>query len=94
MKIHIKITGRVQGVSFRAFAKHTAHKLNIQGWVRNRRSGQVEIMAEGTQADIESFLNQCRRGPCFARVDKIEPAGADAPLPEIEPGVFKMEATL
>ena len=81
MQIHIRIFGRVQGVGFRAWTVRQALDLNLKGFVRNRRDGSVEILAEGDQVS-ELFL-RCQRGPTFARVDRVEPmAYPDAPMPE------------
>lgn len=95
MMIHIKITGRVQGVGFRAWACRRANVLNLSGWVRNRINGQVEIMADGPDTVIETFLADCRRGPVWARVDKITPIGTpDAPVIPIAYGLFTTQATV
>lgn len=81
MQIHIRVFGRVQGVGFRAWTVRQALDLNLKGFVRNRRDGSVEILAEGEQVS-ELFL-RCQRGPVFARVDRVEPvAYPDAPMPE------------
>ena len=94
MMIHIKVFGRVQGVGFRAWAVRQAHDLNLSGWVRNRISGCVEILAEGTDNNINDFLSRCRRGPLFGRVDRLEPVRfPDAPIPPIETGLFVTQPT-
>ena len=94
MLIHIKIFGRVQGVGFRAWTVRQAHDLNLSGWVRNRINGSVEILAEGSDNDINHFLSLCQKGPLFGRVDRIEPVRVpDAPVPPIEPGLFLTQPT-
>ena len=95
MLIHIRIRGRVQGVGFRAWACRQADDLKLSGWVRNRSDRSVEILAEGTDQNINLFLNLCHRGPLFARVDKIDPVSVpDAFVPPIQRGIFINEATV
>ncbi len=72
-KVHysINVKGKVQGVFYRASTKEIADQLDIKGWVRNERDGSVLIEAEGTESQINSFLDWCRQGPQYARVEKI-----------------------
>lgn len=70
--LNIRVHGRVQGVFFRSSAKHSAKKLGIRGFVRNEPDGTVYIEAEGDEENLERFLGWCRKGPPFARVDKVE----------------------
>lgn len=69
MAEHLIITGRVQGVGFRAFAKDAADALGLSGWVRNREDGSVEAVVEG---DIDAFVSRLKDGPPAGRVDEIE----------------------
>ena len=95
MIIHIKVLGRVQGVGFRAWAVHQANALNLSGWVRNRISGCVEILAEGSDINIDAFLSLCQKGPLFGRVDRVEPVRVpDAPVFPIEKGIFTVQPTV
>ena len=71
-RVHIKVSGRVQGVSYRASARKTAVSLGLFGWVRNLADGRVEILAEGSATHIAHFVEWCGRGPIWARVDKLE----------------------
>lgn len=71
-RVHLIISGYVQGVWFRASAKDEANRLGVVGWVRNRVDGSVEIMAEGTQSQMETFIHWCHRGPEGAKVDHVE----------------------
>lgn len=71
-RIHLRITGRVQGVWYRASACEQAKSLGLRGWVRNRPDGRVELVAEGPRAGLESLLEWCRTGPPLARVDDVE----------------------
>ena len=95
MLIHIRIKGRVQGVGFRAWTCRKANELDLSGWVRNRSDRTVEILAEGTDDNINLFLALCKKGPLFARVDQIEPVSVpDAFVPPIQKGFFVNEASV
>ncbi|RME88544.1 MAG: acylphosphatase [Anaerolineae bacterium] len=69
-RIHIWVTGRVQGVGFRAFVQQNAYALGLSGWVRNVGYNQVEIVAEGERHLLERLLEAVRRGPRASRVDE------------------------
>lgn len=69
---HLLIHGRVQGVGFRAWAQDTADRLGIEGWVRNRRGGEVEIVVAGSPQAVAAMAEACRRGPSFAHVIQVE----------------------
>jgi acylphosphatase len=71
-RIRIKVTGRVQGVSYRHSARTMARYLNIRGFVRNRSDGSVYIEAEGEADNLGNFVVWCRKGPDFARVEMVE----------------------
>jgi acylphosphatase len=62
----------VQGVGFRYFLVDSARPLGLQGWVRNRPDGAVELVAEGERAKLELLLQAARRGPRHARIDRVE----------------------
>lgn len=79
--VNVRITGRVQGVWYRAWTVEQAEKRSLSGWVRNRRDGSVEAVFSGDDADIDSMLAACGQGPCMARVDNIESRPCDAPEP-------------
>ncbi|SNS94326.1 acylphosphatase [Ekhidna lutea] len=68
----IKVTGRVQGVFFRASTKEKAEDLGIKGLVRNESDGSVLIEAEGEEVLMQEFIEWCQEGPLMARVDHIE----------------------
>jgi len=72
MRMHIFVSGVVQGVSFRRFTYENAVSLGINGWVKNRDDGRVEIIAEGEEHNLEKFLERIKKGPPLARVDNIE----------------------
>ncbi len=69
-RLHIRVTGRVQGVGFRAFVAHAAQNIGLTGWVRNVGYDQVEALAEGQRADLEEFALLVRTGPRASRVDE------------------------
>lgn len=68
------MTGRVQGVSFRANCQHTAERLGARGWVRNRDDGAVEVVAEGPSEAVERLVEWCRDGPPAAQVHDVDVA--------------------
>ena len=70
-RVHVIISGKVQGVCFRAYTQDTAQVLNLTGWVRNLHDGGVEAVFEGGDEDIEKMVSWCRHGPRMARVDNI-----------------------
>lgn len=69
---HLIVKGRVQGVGYRAFVEHEAQRRQLEGWVRNRRDGSVEIVVAGAPSAVEYFIDACRRGPFAARVSEID----------------------
>lgn len=66
--LHVVVEGRVQGVGFRNFVQESAQTLGLSGWVRNVKEDQVEVWAEGAQADLDKLLEIVRRGPRSAYV--------------------------
>ena len=76
------MTGRVQGVSYRAATASEARRLGVVGWVRNRSDGSVELEVEGADERVASLLSWCEQGPPSARVarvavEEISPTGQD-----------------
>ncbi|HXX56742.1 MAG TPA: acylphosphatase [Thermodesulfovibrionales bacterium] len=71
-RAHLLISGRVQGVYYRGFARDIASRFGLAGWVRNLNDGRVEALFEGPRDDIEKAIAHCRSGPPGARVDDIE----------------------
>jgi acylphosphatase len=67
----ILVSGRVQGVFFRNWTVAEARALGLAGWVRNRRSGEVEILAIGSEDALAAFAERCRRGPTAAHVESL-----------------------
>jgi len=71
-QLHVWISGRVQGVSFRYHAQEQALRLNVRGWIRNLYDGRVETVFCGTDNDVAQMLAWCRKGSPAARVDRLE----------------------
>ena len=74
MSRRLRVTGRVQGVWFRGWTVAVATRLDLAGWVRNRRDGSVEILADGDSAALDALMDRCREGPPAARVDDLTAA--------------------
>ena len=72
MKKHIVITGKVQNVGYRYWLYKEAIKKNISGWVRNKISGEVEVLVIGNDTDINNLIKLCKNGPPLSKVTKIE----------------------
>ncbi len=70
-RIHVYISGRVQGVFFRAETERTARNLKLTGWVRNMEDGRVEALFEGEDTPVDNMLIWCHKGPPHARVDQV-----------------------
>jgi acylphosphatase len=72
----LMIIGQVQGVGFRAFVMRQARRYGLRGWVRNRRDGSVEALLIGEDEAVGAVIEECRRGPVSARVDRIDKTSA------------------
>jgi acylphosphatase len=70
-RIRARISGRVQGVGFRFFVVNEAQKRGLAGWVRNMGEDQVEVVAEGPQAELEALVAVLREGPPLAWVANV-----------------------
>lgn len=71
-RVHLIISGDVQGVGFRAWVRGQAKELNLMGWVKNREDGAVEIAAEGKKEDLEVLIKHCKKGPDVAWVEHVD----------------------
>jgi acylphosphatase len=70
-RAEIRVSGRVQGVLYRAFAQEAARRLGLTGFCRNLSDGSVEVVAEGQKEIIGALIEQLRKGPPRARVEDI-----------------------
>jgi acylphosphatase len=71
-RAHVWISGRVQGVFFRAYTGEAAHRIGVTGWVRNLVDGRVEAVFEGEADKVEKMIDWCWEGSPFSRVEKVE----------------------
>lgn len=71
-RIHIIVSGRVQGVFFRDFTRRKAESLGLTGWVRNINQNRVEIIAEGYRQSLLTFIKEVKIGPESSRVDHCD----------------------
>lgn len=71
-RVHVFVSGLVQGVWYRLGTEREAQRLGLAGWVRNLSDGGVEFTAQGAPDDVERLLAWARRGPPDARVDRLE----------------------
>ncbi len=90
-RLEATVHGRVQGVGFRYFVLHRARELGLSGWVRNLRSGAVQLLAEGPRRDLQALLKAVRTGPPMAWVERVD---ADWHAPRGERGGFEVTYTL
>ena len=72
MQLHILVSGRVQGVGFRDFARRSAEEFGIHGYAKNLANGGVEIVAEGAGTALDDFLDTLKNGPPAGRVDHVQ----------------------
>ena len=72
VRSHVVVSGRVQGVYYRASTVAEAHARGLNGWVRNRDNGDVEAVFEGPRDAVEGMIAWCRVGPAHARVDDVD----------------------
>jgi acylphosphatase len=70
-RVRVTVSGRVQGVFFRAETQREATNLNLTGWVRNKADGRVEALLEGEDKNVDKMLEWCRKGPPAARVENV-----------------------
>ncbi|MGH3347691.1 MAG: acylphosphatase [Nocardioides sp.] len=71
MRVHVEVTGRVQGVFFRDSCRREALRLGVSGWVRNSRAGSVEGEFEGEDRAVQELVDWCREGPPYASVSGV-----------------------
>ncbi len=71
-RFHAFVKGFVQGVGFRFFVFQYGTNLNLNGWVRNRINGQVEVLAEGPKVALDKLADMLKEGPQMAHVDNVD----------------------
>jgi len=71
-RVNVIVSGRVQGVYYRASTQEKAQSLNLSGWVRNLPDGNVEFEAEGSEEDVDALIMWAWSGPAAARVDHVD----------------------
>lgn len=71
-RVHVLVSGRVQGVYFRSHTRNKARELGLTGWVRNMADGRVEAVFEGDDGGVKQMVEWCGVGEGFARVDSVE----------------------
>ena len=75
--VDVRVSGRVQGVFFRAACTEQADRLGVRGWVANEPDGSVRGWFEGQPDAVDALVDWCRTGPPRARVDAVEVTGAE-----------------
>jgi acylphosphatase len=76
---HVIVTGRVQGVSFRAWTRERAQERGVSGWVRNRPDGSVEAVISGSGEAVETLIAALHTGPPAANVDEVRVTDTESP---------------
>jgi acylphosphatase len=71
-RLHATVHGRVQGVGFRYFVMECANRLDLNGWVRNRFNGTVELVAEGPQDRLDNLIQDLERGSRSSNVTRVD----------------------
>jgi acylphosphatase len=85
-RVRVRVTGVVQGVSYRASTQAEARDLGVVGWVKNEPDGAVLLEAQGAPAAVDALIAWCRQGPAFAEVDAV-----DVTPIAVEPGATRFE---
>jgi acylphosphatase len=88
--VHVIVSGRVQGVGYRAWTADAARARGLSGWVRNLRSGEVEAVFSGPAAAVDAMFDDCRRGPAAAQVAAVRIVGR----PQATSGPFEVRPTV
>lgn len=71
-RVHLWISGNVQGVGFRASTRRRAKNNNVTGWVKNLEDGRVEAVFEGEEDNVAEVMDWAREGPAIASVEDLE----------------------
>ena len=81
---HLRIAGHVQGIGFRAAMYREAVRLDVTGWVRNRKDGTVEAVIQGPEKSILQMVAWARRGPAGGRIEQVVVSSVDGIFPDFE----------
>ena len=87
VRIHLTISGKVQGVGYRYFVQKNANDLELSGWVQNQENGTVEAEFEGPPDAVEKMIQLCRQGPRNATVEEIKKES----VPVKDEGIFRVK---
>lgn len=79
---HVYLSGKVQGVGFRAFVRRNAQRLGLSGWVKNLQDGRVEAVIYGEEKKVKDLISRMKTGPSLARVEDYEISELDKPPAE------------
>ena len=71
MTYHIFVSGRVQGVGYRRFAQKSAEAMGLRGWTRNLWDGRVEVLACGSEPQLDDYCDKLKQGPAFSKVHEV-----------------------
>jgi acylphosphatase len=72
VRVHLFVSGRVQGVFFREETRHLAENLGVNGWIQNLPGSRVEAVFEGEEEDVKTLVEYCRHGPSRAKVMAVD----------------------
>lgn len=86
----VVVHGKVQGVFYRGWAVETARAMGLNGWVRNRRDGTVELLLAGHEDALDRMIERCHEGPASALVERVEVTEVE----EDVPAGFAQQATV
>ena len=81
--LHVRISGRVQGVGFRWFVREEARRLGLSGWVMNLPGGDVEVRAGGESSSLQRLRRALEVGPTGATVEAVTDVHADGAAPSL-----------
>ncbi len=71
-RIHLFYSGAVQGVGFRYMTRRCARRCALKGWVKNLPDGRVEVLAEGDEKDLHTFIGEMEQGPLGRDISSAE----------------------
>lgn len=78
-RVHVIVSGFVQGVGFRHETRRMANTFGLTGWVRNTEDGKVEAVFAGAKDKLDEIIAWCHKGPYLAEVERVDVAWEEAP---------------